>query len=195
MATIGVKVEGVRSEERVILADTTSRNRKLLFGAIATVVVALVAVFGLMQALKPTPEYGPAGHKFEVDFGGTPSQSSQAIANNQVSSVGGSLSSIQTYTYANTTMSQAVEVGNVTEQIFGNDASPNLESELPHGSLTTIAGLPASTLVTQTGSLTYPVEETVLMINVNAQIQYEIQVQGKTLADIQAFVQSFKLVS
>ncbi|HEV2361350.1 MAG TPA: hypothetical protein VGS21_06595, partial [Acidimicrobiales bacterium] len=65
---MGVKVEGVRSGERVAVEDSVSKNRKTLGYVVAGALAVILLVVIVLQLTAPKATYGPAGHRFQVGF-------------------------------------------------------------------------------------------------------------------------------
>lgn len=194
---MGVKVEGVRADERVAVADTTARNRRMLIGgAIFVVVVAVVAVV-VVQALKPTPTYGPVGHEFQVSFGGGATQSgAQQVGSFRAAS---GVTGVESWRYANSSISEVVQIENFPKNdpflIEGADATNLLIQELPGSHSVTISGLPGVALLSSSSSSTgfstaFPYTDQAVLLQ--GDTQFVVSASGTSSSSVQNFVNSFK---
>lgn len=193
---MGVKVEGVRADERVAVADTTARNRRMLIGGAIFVVVVVVVAIVVVQALKPTPTYGPAGHEFQAAFGGGATQSgAQQVGSFRAAS---GVTGVESWRYANSSVSEVVLIENFPKNdpflIEGADATNLLIQELPGSHSVTISGLPGVELVsTSSGSgfsTNFPYTDQAVLLQ--GDTQFVISASGNSQSSVQSFVHSFK---
>lgn len=195
---MGVKVEGVRADERVAVADSTARNRKLLIGGGIALVVVVVVVVVLMEALKPVPTYGPVGHQFQIAFGGGPTQSGAANVGGFQATTG--VSGQETWRFGNSSITETVEIESIPANdpflLYGQAATGLLEQELPGSHAVSISGLIGveATVSGSNGGLstTFPYTATAVLIQGNT--QYIVQASGESESDVTSFVDSFKTV-
>lgn len=191
---MGVKVEGVRSDERIAVADTTGRNRKLLLGGGAVVVVLVVLIVVLVEALAPTATYGPVGHQFRINFDGAPTQSGAAQLGgfNPTAGVTGQ----QSWRFGSSSVTETVLI----EYFPPNDpfAPTNiLSQELPQSHPVTISGLQgfettAASSSSNSYSTSFPYTDIAVLPQGDTQIV--ISASGTSQSAVQSFVHSFKTV-
>lgn len=195
---MGVKVEGVRADERVVVADTTARNRKMLIGGAIFLVIVVVGVIVAMQALKPVPTYGPAGHEFQASFGGGASQSgAQQVGSFRAAS---GVTGVESWRYQNSSISEVVQIENFPANDpflnYGAAATNLLIQELPGSHGVTIAGLPGVALLSTNSdsgfSTAFPYTDQAVLLQ--GDTQFVITASGNSSSDVQSFVNSFKTV-
>jgi hypothetical protein len=196
---MGVKVEGVRADERVVVADTTARNRKMLIGgAIFVVVVAVLAVV-VMQALKPTPTYGPVGHEFQAAFGGGATQSG-ALQVGSFRAANG-VTGVESWRYANSSITEVVQIENFPSNDpylnYGADATNLLIQGLGGGHAVRVSGLPGAELLTTSGTgglvqTAFPYTDQMVLIQGEA--LFVVTASGNSQSSVTGFVHSFKTV-
>lgn len=197
---MGVKVEGVRADERVAVADTTARNRKMLIaGAVVVVVIAVVAVV-LVQAIKPVMTYGPVGHQFQVSFAGGATQSGQAEQIGSFRAASG-VTGVESWRYADSTISETVQIGNFPPNdpfLIDNAAATNLLLQELSGShaiaLSGLTGVEASATTNYNSGITaaFPYTDTAVLLQ--GDTQFVITASGNSASQVQTFVHSFKTV-
>jgi hypothetical protein len=197
---MGVKVEGVRSDERVVVADSTARNRKLLIGAVVVVVVVVVAAFVATSALKGTPTYGPVGHQFQADFAGSATQAGAAQVGSFQATSG--VSGVESWRYGTSSATQIIEIESIPANDpflnYGADATNLLLQELTGSHAVTISGLPGVELLSTGGtgvggiSTAFPYTDTAVLLQ--GDTQYIVSASGDSQSSVQGFVHSFKTV-
>jgi len=193
---MGVKVEGVRADERVAVADTTARNRKMLIGGAILVVIVVVLAIVVVQAMKPVPTYGPVGHEFQASFTGSATQAGAA----QVGSfrAAGGVTGIESWRYANSSISEVVQIENFPANDpflnYGANATNLLIQELPGSHAVSISGLPGVELVTATSysGLSTDFPYTAQAVLLQQDTQFIITASGSSKSNVEAFVSSFK---
>jgi hypothetical protein len=197
---MGVKVEGVRADERVVVADTTARNRKMLIGGAIFVVIVVVAAVVVVQALKPVPTYGPAGHEFQASFGGGAVQSSTAQQVGSFRAASG-VTGVESWRFASASVAEVVQIENFPTNdpflIEGADATNLLIQELPGSHAVTISGLPGVELLSTTSYATgytanFPYTDQAILLQ--GDTQFVITAAGNSRSDVTSFVHSFKTV-
>jgi hypothetical protein len=196
---MGVKVEGVRADERVSLVDPAARRRRrrLLLGGGGLGVLVLVVVLLMFVGGSP-PVYGPSGEHFEVAFTGAPIESGQLSEPTAFNAAPG-VKGVQSWRYGDASVSELVEIqqfpANDPYLVLGDEADNLLAQELTGSHPTTIGGLPGVELVTQgtPGSLPglFAVTETVVLLDPQAQIQYVLIASGPSVSTVSAFIDSF----
>jgi hypothetical protein len=200
---MGVKVEGVRADERVSLVDPAARKRRrrIVLGGAGVAALALVVVLLMFLGGSPTV-YGLSGQHFEVAFTGAPIQSGQLSQPTAFSAAPG-VKGVESWRYGDASVSELVEIqqfpSNDPYLVLGKEADNLLAQELAGSHATTIGGLPGVELVTQgtPGSLPgmFAVTETVVLLDPQAQIQYVLIASGPSVSAVSAFVGSFQVVS
>ena len=196
---MGVKVEGVRADERVAVTDSTARNRKLLIGGAIFVVILVVIAVVVVQALKPVPTYGPAGHQFQASFGGSAAQSGALQVGSFRAASG--VTGVESWRYASSSIEEVIQIekfpSNDPYLLYGANATNLLIQELAGSHSVTISGLPGVELLTTNSSSTglstaFPYTDQAVLLQ--GDTQFVISASGNSQPDVQSFVHSFKTV-
>jgi hypothetical protein len=194
---MGVKVEGVRADERVAVTDTTVRNRRMLIGGgVVVVVVAVVAVV-LLQSIKTTPTYGPVGHQFQVTFGGSATQSASQAQIGSFRAASG-VTGVESWRYADSSVSETVQIEDFPANdpfLIDNSAATNLLlQELAGSHAVTISGLPGveglSTTTYNGVTAAFPYTDTAVLLQQDT--QFIVTASGNSSSQVQSFVHSFQ---
>jgi hypothetical protein len=201
---VGVKVDGVRPDERTSLVDPVARARRrrfLLgggFGGALLVLILLVLILGGSPAV-----YGPQNRHFEIAFTGAPIESGGQLAQPTAFSAVPGIQGVESWRYGDSSVSELVEVEQFPADdpylVLGKEADNLLAQELPGSRATTVGNLPGVELITQGSPASlpglFPVTETAVLINPKTQSQYILIASGESVSDTSGFVDSFKAVS
>lgn len=197
---MGLKVEGVRSDERVRLTDSTQKNRKLLIGGVIGGLVLLVILIVVMMSGGGSSGYGSGSESFRVSFTGSPTQSATSQLSSGVK-ITSSVSNVQSWRYGNAGLTEMVQSETVdpTDNFLGQgvEAVQILQPELPGSTPVTINGLSGVEVFSTSGgsglSAAFPYSDTALLLDGNT--LFVVSAAGDSKSDVTGFVHSFSKAS